>query len=393
MNEKMMEYGSRLPVAERLNDIEEYYFSTKLREIDRMNQEGTPVVNLGIGSPDQPPHPSVIKTLYEEALKPGVHGYQSYKGHPALRRAAAEWYERSYGVTLDPETEILPLVGSKEGVMHLCMTYINEGDEVWIPNPGYPTYRTAATVAGALVKSYPLSEENDWFPDFELLESMHPDDVKIMFVNYPHMPTGKAATKEMFTKLVAFAKKHQILLVHDNPYSFILNKQPMSLLSIPGAKEVAVELNSLSKSHNMAGWRIGFLSGQAQRIQEVMRFKSQMDSGMFLPLQLAAVQALSLDDDWYKELNELYKSRRTKVYELLDYLQCTYDKNQSGLFVWARIPETFSTGYDLSDQVLSQSRVFLTPGGIFGDAGNKYIRVSLCANHEKLDEAIRRISN
>lgn len=280
--------------------------------------------------------------------------------------------------------------------MHLCMTYINPGDEVWIPDPGYPTYRAAATVAGATVKSYTLLEENNWYPDFDVLESMYSSRVKLMFVNYPHMPTGKAPSREMFTQLVAFAKKHKILLVHDNPYSFILprllsGEKPMSLLSIPGAKEVAVELNSLSKSHNMAGWRIGFLSGDAQRIQEVMRFKSQMDSGMFLPIQFAAAQALSLDDSWYAQLNEIYKSRRTRVYELLDYLQCTFTKDQSGLFIWARIPETFSSGYDLSDAVLSKSRVFLTPGGIFGQAGNNYIRVSLCANQEKLDEALSRI--
>ncbi|MDE3182630.1 MAG: aminotransferase class I/II-fold pyridoxal phosphate-dependent enzyme [Bacteroidota bacterium] len=378
-------------VSDRLSGIEEYYFSTKLRQIDEMNKAGKSVINLGIGSPDLPPHPDVIKTLAEEAKKPNQHGYQNYKGSPVLRNAISKWYKKWYNVDLNPDTEILPLIGSKEGIMHICMTYINPGDGVLIPNPGYPTYKSAATIAGASVIAYTLKKENNWCPDFDELENIDLQKVKLMFVNYPQMPTGQLPTKEMFDELISFAKKHQILICHDNPYSFILNDHPMSLLSVEGAKEVVIELNSFSKSHNMAGWRVGMLCGAKERIEEVLRFKSNMDSGMFLPLQLAAAKALELGQDWYDSVNSVYKKRREKVFALLDLLNCSYDKNQAGLFVWASIPGNYKDGFELSDEVLEGSNVFITPGGIFGTAGNQYVRVSLCANEEKLDEAINRI--
>lgn len=395
MNETLNQIGkSRLgKVADRLSGIEEYYFSTKLRQIDQMNKEGKNVINLGIGSPDLPPHPDVIKTLAEEAAKPNQHGYQNYKGSPVLRNTISKWYKKWYKVDLNPDTEILPLIGSKEGIMHICMTYINPGDVVLIPNPGYPTYKSAATIAGASVKAYTLNEENKWCPDFDDLEKLDLQKVKLMFVNYPQMPTGQLPTPEMFNELVSFAIRHQILICHDNPYSFILNDHPMSLLSVEGAKEVVIELNSFSKSHNMAGWRVGMLCGAGERIDEVLRFKSNMDSGMFLPLQLAAAKALDLERDWYDSVNAVYKKRREKVFNLLDLLKCSYNRNQAGLFVWASIPENYKNGFELSDKVLVEANVFITPGAIFGSAGDTYVRVSLCTPEEKLDEAISRIKN
>ena len=382
-----------MEIAKRLEGVGEYYFSQKLREIDGMNKAGKNVINLGIGSPDLPPHPDVIKTLQEEAAKPNTHAYQNYKGSPVLRSAIAKWYKRWYDVDLDPETEILPLIGSKEGIMHICMTYINEGDKVLIPNPGYPTYRSAATIAGANVIEYTLKKENDWCPDFNELEKEDLQNAKIMFVNYPQMPTGQLPTTKMFEDLIVFAKKHSILVCHDNPYSFILNDKPMSLLNIKGAKDVALELNSFSKSHNMAGWRVGMLCGAKDRINEVLRFKSNMDSGMFLPVQLAAAKALSLDQSWYDGINTVYTKRREKVFELLQMLKCSFDTNQAGMFVWAAIPPSYGDGYALTDEVLKKSNVFITPGGIFGSAGNKYVRVSLCTTEEKIEEAIQRIKN
>ena len=380
-----------MKVAKRLDGVGEYYFSQKLREIDEMNKAGKQVINLGIGSPDMPPHPDVIKTLQGEAAKPNTHGYQNYKGNPLLRNAISKWYKKWYDVELNPDTEILPLIGSKEGIMHICMTYINEGDTVLIPNPGYPTYHSAATIAGANVLAYTLKKENNWYPDFNELERTSLENVKIMFVNYPEMPTGQLPSKEMFIELIAFAKKHNILICHDNPYSFILNDKPISLLSIQGAKDVVIELNSFSKSHNMAGWRVGMLSGAKSRIDEIIRFKSNMDSGMFLPLQLAAAKALTLEKDWYDEVNKVYKNRRKKAYELLDLLECTYSKEQAGMFLWARIPERFKDAYELSDDVLYKARVFITPGGIFGSAGEKFVRVSLCSPEDKFEASIDRI--
>jgi len=390
--------------SKRLEGIGEYYFSQKLREIDELNRQGKNIISLGIGSPDQPPHPEVIRVLQEESGKPTVHGYQSYKGSPVLRKAVAAWYRQWYNVELDPDTEILPLIGSKEGIMHICMTYLNEGDGALVPDPGYPTYRSAVKLAGGVCVDYSLSGDKAWMPDFEELERLvaaraagvGPDGgdvgrIKLMWVNYPHMPTGKLPVPGLFERLVAFGKKHDILICHDNPYSFILNDNPMSLLSAPGARDIAIELNSLSKSQNMAGWRVGTLVGAKQRIDEVLRFKSNMDSGMFLPVQLAAARALSLGKDWYDSVNAVYRARRTKVFELLELLQCDFSRDQAGLFVWAKIPAGFKDGYALSDRVLDEARVFITPGGIFGPAGESYVRVSLCSTEEKINESIDRV--
>ncbi|MBA4259345.1 MAG: aminotransferase [Chitinophaga sp.] len=376
----------------RLEGIGEYYFSQKLREIEQLNKAGKNIINLGIGSPDLPPHPSVIKVLQDQAGLANTHAYQSYKGVPALRNAIAEWYKIQYQVGLNPDTQILPLLGSKEGIMHICMTYLNEGDQVLIPNPGYPTYTSAVKLAGGTPVYFELTEQNNWEPDFAALEVSDLSKVKLMWVNYPQMPTGKKPSIELFEKLIAFGKQHQILICHDNPYSFILNDAPMSLLSIPGAMETAIELNSLSKSQNMAGWRVGMLCGAEDRINEVLTFKSNMDSGMFLPVQHAAVAALGLGNDWYDSVNEIYAKRREKVFELLDTIQCKYSTNQVGMFVWAKIPEGVKDGYELSDQVLYNSNVFITPGGIFGSAGNQFIRVSLCGSVTKFEEAIQRIN-
>ena len=377
--------------SKRLSGIGEYYFSQKLREIDQLNKQGKNIINLGIGSPDMPPHPDVINVLQEESLKPTVHGYQPYKGSPVLRKAISEWYKKWYHVELDPETQILPLIGSKEGIMHICMTYLNKGDEVLVPNPGYPTYRSAVLLAGGKCRDYKLREKNNYEPDFGQISKKDLRKVKLMFVNYPQMPTGQLPSKELFEKLVAFGKDNDILIVHDNPYSFILNDIPMSLLSIKGATDSVIELNSLSKSHNMAGWRVGMLCGAKERIDDVLRFKSNMDSGMFLPVQLAAVRALSLGEDWQGEVNKVYKERRDKVFELLRMLGCKFSKEQAGLFVWAKVPSKYKDCYELSDDVLYNSNVFITPGGIFGDLGDKYVRVSLCATVQKFDEAIGRL--
>jgi len=382
-----------IETSKRLEGIGEYYFSQKLREIDELNKQGKNIINLGIGSPDQPPHPDVIKTLQEESAKPNVHAYQSYKGSPILRKAMSDWYKKWYNVDLNPDTEILPLIGSKEGIMHICMTYLNKGDEVLVPNPGYPTYRSAVMLAGGKCKEYKLREKNNYEPDFDKLSEKGLKKVKLMFVNYPQMPTGQLPSKELFEKLVAFGKENKILIIHDNPYSFILNENPMSLLSVEGAKECVIELNSLSKSQNMAGWRVGMLCGAKERIEEVLRFKSNMDSGMFLPVQLAAAKALGLGKEWYDEVNKVYRERREKVFELLKLLNCKFSKEQAGMFVWAKIPSKYKTGFELSDDVLYNSNVFITPGGIFGDSGDKYVRVSLCAPVEKFEEAIRRINN
>jgi aspartate/methionine/tyrosine aminotransferase len=382
-----------MEIAKRLEGIGEYYFSQKLREIDELNKQGKNIINLGIGSPDMPPHPDVIKILQEESAKPNVHAYQSYKGSPILRKAMSDWYKKWYNVDLNPDLEILPLIGSKEGIMHICMTYLNKGDEVMVPNPGYPTYRSAVMLAGGKCKEYKLSEKNSYEPDFEKLSKKGLKKVKLMFVNYPQMPTGQLPSQQLFEKLVAFGKENDILIIHDNPYSFILNENPMSLLSVPDAKDCVIELNSLSKSHNMAGWRVGMLCGAKERIEEVLRFKSNMDSGMFLPVQLAAAKALALGKDWHDEVNKIYNERREKVFELLKLLGCKFSTKQAGMFVWAKVSSKYKTGFELSDLVLYNSNVFITPGGIFGTAGEKYIRVSLCSPVEKFEEAIKRIKN
>lgn len=383
------------PAAKRLDGVGEYYFSQKLREIEQLNRSGESVINLGIGSPDLPPHVDVIEALRLLVPRPNVHAYQGYKGVPALRKAMSDWYQKWYGVTVDPDSEVLPLIGSKEGIMHICMTYINPGTPVLIPNPGYPTYSSAARIAGGEILNYHLEEANHWQPDFEELERLvlGRQGLKLMFVNYPHMPTGQLASQGLFEKLVAFAQSNQVLLIHDNPYSFILNDQPASMLSVEGAKDVVLELNSLSKSHNMAGWRVGMICGGANMINEVLRFKSNMDSGMFLPVQMAAVKALSLQQDWFDELNSIYRSRRQSVFKLLNMLECTYNENQVGMFVWARVPPNYVDGFALSDDVLNQCRVFITPGGIFGSNGNAFIRVSLCSDAAVFEQALDRLKN
>ncbi|WP_448138727.1 pyridoxal phosphate-dependent aminotransferase [Sphingobacterium siyangense] len=383
----------QIDVAKRLQHTEEYYFSKKLREIDELNKQGARVINLGIGSPDLPPHPEVIETLNTNAQLPNVHGYQNYKGAPSLRQAVADWYQRYYNATFNPNTEILPLIGSKEGIVHICMTYLQEGDQALIPNPGYPAYAAAVRLSGAEAITYNLTQEKNWLIDLNELKKQDLSKVKLMWINYPHMPTGASAPDAFYQELIQFAKEYNILICHDNPYSFILTDTPRSIMSIPGAKDVAIELNSLSKSSNMAGWRIGVLVGAEERINQVLRFKSNMDSGMFLPVQLAAAKALQLDASWYADLNKIYAERRQQVYEIMDLLNCSYQKDQVGLFVWARIPEQYKDGYALSDAVLDKSRVFITPGGIFGDKGDQYIRISLCAKVEVLKESIQRIKD
>ena len=377
--------------ASRLGEVKEYYFSTKLKEITKMNEEGEPIINLGIGNPDMSPPKEVIDTLIVQSQQKDVHGYQSYVGIPALRKAFADWYKAYFDVSLQADSEILPLIGSKEGIMHISMTYLEPGDEVLIPNPGYPAYRAVANLTGASVREYALSEKNGWLPDLEALGQQDLSKVKIMWVNYPHMPTGAQATKAFFQELVGFAKKHQILVCNDNPYSFILNDQPLSIFSAEGAMEVALELNSLSKAHNMAGWRVGMLGGSSQYIQNILRFKSNMDSGMYRPLQLAAVKALGMDASWYEGMNAFYKMRQEKVFELLDLLKCEYNANQTGMFVWAKIPNSYKDGFQLSDEILYNARVFITPGGIFGSQGNGYIRASLCSEVDTFEAAIKRI--
>ncbi|MFS8081841.1 MAG: aminotransferase class I/II-fold pyridoxal phosphate-dependent enzyme [Ginsengibacter sp.] len=384
---------NKTSVSQRLNGIEEYYFSKKLAAIEQMNRTGEEVINLGIGSPDMAPHPEVIQILQEAASNKNNHAYQSYKGSIVLREAVAKWYKKWYQVDLDPAKEILPLAGSKEGIMHICMTYLDAGDGVLVPDPGYPTYRSAALLAGAKVYTYTLNKNNGWLPDLDALEEMDLSSIKLMFVNYPHMPTGALPTEQFFEKLILFAKKHNILICHDNPYSFILNKKPVSLLAFDKGKDVVLELNSLSKSHNMAGWRVGFLCGNAERISNVLRFKSNMDSGMFLPVQLAAAKALSLDQQWFDDLNKIYSQRQKKAFKLLTNLNCELEKEQSGLFVWAQIPSQFNDAFEFTDEILNDCRVFITPGGIFGNAGNRFVRVSLCKEEKIFSEAIKKCKN
>jgi aspartate/methionine/tyrosine aminotransferase len=382
-----------MEVSTRLQGISEYYFSQKMREIEQLNQSGEAVINLGIGSPDLPPHPQVVAALNQSASLDSTHAYQSYKGSPILRQAIAQWYQRHYAVQVNPETEILPLIGSKEGIVHICMTYLNPGDHALIPDPGYPTYASAVKLTGAVPVTYDLLESNGWKPNWDaLLVQVQTYRPKLIFVNYPHMPTGQTPDAGFFHQLVAFARTHDLLIVHDNPYSFILNDEPASLLSVPGALDVVLELNSLSKSHNMAGWRLGMLLASSQRIQDVLRFKSNMDSGMFLPIQMAAAAALSLDATWYQQLNETYRQRRKEVYALFDAMGCSYQMQQVGLFVWAKVPDGYVDGYALSDTLLTKARVFITPGGIFGSNGNRFIRISLCAKQTTIQQARERIS-
>ena len=379
--------------ADRTNNVQEYYFSQKLAQIDRMRREGFDVINLGIGSPDQPPSENTISALTAEAKKPTSHGYQSYSGIPALRKAFSDWYKKFFHVNLNPDNEILLLMGSKEGIMHISMAFVNPGDEVLVPDPGYPTYSAVTNLVGGIVRKYELSEEKGWLPDLKSLEQSDLSRVKLMWVNYPHMPTGVKGSMELFEKLVAFSHKYGILLCNDNPYSFILNKEYHSLLAVDGAKETALELNSLSKSHNMAGWRIGMVAGHSDYIKNVLKVKSNMDSGMFLAMQMAAVEALNNPESWYDTVNSVYIRRRKIVEEIMELLKCRYDKSQVGLFVWGRIPEDIPDCESYVEDILMRTLVFITPGFIFGKNGERYIRISLCATEEKLNETKNRIKS
>lgn len=380
-----------ISTADRISNVEEYYFSRKLAEVRGLDSPSLRVINLGIGSPDQAPSAAAIEALTISANNPANHGYQNYKGIPQLRKSIAEFYERYYQVSLDPESMILPLMGSKEGIMHIMMAFANEGDEVLIPNPGYPTYSSVATLVGARLRHYILREELNWGIDMDALRNSDLSRVKIMWVNFPHMPTGRTASRDELKALVDLARQHQFLIVNDNPYSLILNDSPMSILSIEGADEVALELNSLSKSHNMAGWRIGWVAGNRSYVDAVLKVKSNMDSGMFLGLQHAAVEALKSGQEWFDALNDVYAQRKKVALKLLDLLGCTYAEKQSGLFVWAKAPDQVADVEKWIDEILYGTRVFITPGFIFGPAGGRYIRISLCCTVEMLNEGFLRI--
>ena len=378
--------------AERLNNVSEYYFSKKLKEVAALNAAGKNIISLGIGSPDLPPSPEAIKVLSDQAALPNTHGYQPYNGLPELRKAFATWYETWYGVTLNPDTEIQPLIGSKEGILHISMAFLNPGDGVLVPNPGYPTYASVTQLVQAEAFTYKLLPENGWEPDFEALEAMDLSRVKLLWVNYPNMPTGAKASMALFEKLVDFGRRHGIVICNDNPYSFILNEDYLSLLKVPGALEGCIELNSMSKSHNMPGWRIGMLATNPTFLQWIMQVKSNVDSGQFRPMQLAAVEALKADQTWYAGMNAVYKRRRLLAESILKALGCTWDPAQSGLFLWGRVPENGLDGAALSDKVLYEANVFITPGFIFGSQGERYVRLSLCCTEENLAKALERVN-
>ena len=380
-----------ITTANRIANVEEYYFSKKLAEVRGLDSPEFRVINLGIGSPDQAPSTATVDALTASAKNPANHGYQNYKGIPQLRKGIADFYQKIYQVSIDPEAMILPLMGSKEGIMHIAMAFVNEGDEVLIPNPGYPTYSSVATLVGAKLRPYALREELNWGIDIEALKKSDLSKVKIMWVNFPHMPTGRIASRSELMELVDLARKHQFLIVNDNPYSLILNDEPMSILSIEGADDVALELNSLSKSHNMAGWRIGWVAGKKEYIDAVLKVKSNMDSGMFLGLQHAAVEALKNGSDWFTLLNKVYAERKEVAIQLLNVLGCSYAEKQSGLFVWAKAPKDIGDVEKWIDEILYGTKVFITPGFIFGEAGRRYIRISLCCTVEMLNEALQRI--
>lgn len=378
--------------ADRLANVSEYYFSRKLKEVAQMNAEGKNVISLGIGSPDMPPSEETIRVLCEQAQRPDVHGYQPTVGIPELRQAMADWYKRWYNVDLDPATEIQPLIGSKEGILHVTLAFVNPGDQVLVPNPGYPTYTSLNKILGSDIVNYNLREDNQWQPDFDELEKMDLSRVKLMWTNYPNMPTGANATMELYEKLVDFARRHHLVIVNDNPYSFVLNKKPLSILNVAGAKECCIEFNSMSKSHNMPGWRVGMLATNARFIEWILKIKSNIDSGTFRPMQLAAAQAYNNSREWHEEANfNLYNRRRQLAEEIMSVLGCTFDSNQVGMFLWGRIPEAYNDVEQLTEKVLHQARVFITPGFIFGSNGKRYIRISLCAKEDKLAEALERI--
>ena len=380
-----------IQTAKRIANVEEYYFSRKLAEVRSLDSPELRVINLGIGSPDQAPSTETVDALIASAKNPANHGYQNYKGIPQLRKGVADFYKRIYNVSIDPENMILPLMGSKEGIMHIAMAFVNEGDEVLIPDPGYPTYSSVANLVGAKLRPYALKEELNWGIDVEALKRSDLSKVKIMWVNFPHMPTGRTASRAELKELVDLARANNFLIVNDNPYSLILNDEPMSILSIEGADDVALELNSLSKSHNMAGWRIGWVAGKKEYIDAVLKVKSNMDSGMFLGLQHAAVEALKNGEAWFTELNKMYGDRRKAAKKILDLLDCSYAEKQSGLFVWAKAPDSIVDVEKWIDEILYGTKVFITPGFIFGEAGRRYIRISLCCTVEMLSEALNRI--
>jgi aspartate/methionine/tyrosine aminotransferase len=376
--------------AKRLDTVQEYYFSKKLREVRGLIADGKPIINMGIGSPDLQPPTQVLEAISISLGDATAHKYQSYQGLPELRNAISTFYKNKFSVDSNPENEILPLMGSKEGIMHISMAFLNEGDKVLIPNPGYPTYTSVTKLVGAKPLFYNLSDETNWQPNFEELESQDLSNVKIMWVNYPHMPTGTNATLETFEKLVAFGKKHNILIINDNPYSFILNDKPISILQVEGAKDIALELNSLSKTFNMAGWRVGMVLGNSTFINEILKVKSNMDSGMFYGIQKGAIEALQLPDDWFTAQNKIYEERRNLIWQLADKLDATYNKHSTGLFVWAKIPEG-KKSEEVTDSVLYDKDIFITPGTIFGSQGEGYIRFSLCVTSEIIKEAISRL--
>lgn len=377
--------------ANRVQQVKEYYFSRKLKEIAELNAKGADIISLGIGGPDRPPHIDTINTLCQEAQLPNSHGYQSYVGLPELREAFSQWYKRFYNVELNSANEIQPLIGSKEGILHTTLAFVNPGDGVLLPNPGYPTYTSVSRLAEAELYTYDLTEESNWEPDFDALEKLPLDKIKLMWVNYPHMPTGKRASLELFQKLVDFGRKHNIVIVNDNPYSFILNDKPLSIFNIEGAKDIAIEMNSLSKSHNMPGWRIGMLASNPTFIQWILKVKSNIDSGQFRPMMKAAIEALKQGPEWYDDVNSTYAKRRLIAEEIMNTLGCHFDPEQSGLFLWGRIPNDAASSEALADNILYNARVFITPGFIFGSNGDRYIRISLCATEEKMNEALNRI--
>ncbi len=379
--------------ANRVGSVQEYYFSKKLKEVAEMNAAGKNVINLGVGSPDLPPSEQTIETLCEHARKANEHGYQPYVGIPELRKGFADWYKTWYDVDLDPKTEIQPLIGSKEGILHISLAFLNPGDGVLVPNPGYPTYSSVSKLVEARLIPYELKEELGWQADFEELEKMDLSNVKLMWTNYPNMPTGANASVELYEKLVAFGRKHGIIICNDNPYSFILNEHPLSILSIPGAKEICIEMNSMSKAHNMPGWRMAMLASNAQFVQWILKVKSNIDSGQFKPMQYAAVEALSAKKEWYDNMNRVYRSRRNLAGQIMRTLGCEYDENQVGMFLWGRIPDSAESGEAIANKVLYEANVFLTPGFIFGSRGERYIRISLCCKNETLEEALKRIEN
>lgn len=378
--------------AERLNNVQEYYFSRKLKEVARMNAEGKDIISLAIGSPDMPPSPETIEKLCEVAHDPDAHGYQPTSGTPELREAMAGYYKRWYGVDIDPRTEIQPLIGSKEGILHITLAFCNPGDKVLVPNPGYPTYTSLSKILGQEIVNYNLREDKGWQPDWEQLEKMDLNGVKLMWTNYPNMPTGGNAMMETYIKLVRFAQKHDIVIVNDNPYSFIINEHPISLLQVPGAKDCCIELNSMSKSHNMPGWRVGLCATNATFISWILKIKSNIDSGTFRGLQLAAAQAYRNSDEWHHTANfQTYKRRRDIAEEIMKTMGCTFDTSQVGMFLWGRIPDSYKDCEELTERILHEARVFITPGFIFGSNGNRYVRISLCAKDEKMREALGRI--